>query len=59
MDTPSAASPHGSQLGRHVEPDNFVVQCPPHTTERALIQKLDWRLLPILCVIYVMAFLDR
>ena len=39
--------------------DHLLVQCPSHTTERALIQKIDWRLLPILCAIYIMAFLDR
>ena len=59
LDTSSAASPHCPKLDRHVEFGNLAVQCPPHTTERALIQKLDWKLLPILCIIYIMAFLDR
>lgn len=27
--------------------------------ERALIRKIDWKLLPTLCLIYLMAFLDR
>lgn len=50
-------SAHGVNKGANV--DDLLVQCPSHTTELALIQKIDWRLLPILCAIYIMAFLDR
>lgn len=42
-----------------VEFDNLAVRCPPHTTERALMRKIDCRLLPMLCLLYLMAFLDR
>ncbi|KAF2771288.1 MFS transporter-like protein [Teratosphaeria nubilosa] len=34
-------------------------QCPPHTTERKLVTKIDWHVLPFLCILYLLAFLDR
>ena len=33
--------------------------CPPHTTERALVRKTDLRILPVVVILYLMAFLDR
>ncbi|KAI0887492.1 MFS general substrate transporter [Annulohypoxylon maeteangense] len=42
-----------------VEYDELHVQCPPHTTERKLITKIDWKLIPFLCILYLLAFLDR
>ncbi|CAD6586114.1 MAG: hypothetical protein ASARMPREDX12_002272 [Alectoria sarmentosa] len=50
-------SAHG--VNERANVDDLLVQCPSHTTERALVRKIDWRLLPILCAIYIMAFLDR
>jgi hypothetical protein len=48
---------HGDQHGeKSVEPD---VQCPLGTTERALVNKIDWRVIPFLCIMYLLAFLDR
>jgi len=35
------------------------VPCPPHTTERKLLAKIDARLMPFLIVLYLLAFLDR
>ena len=35
------------------------VVCPAHTTERKLLIKIDWHLMPVLCVLYLLAFLDR
>jgi hypothetical protein len=29
------------------------------TTERKLMAKIDWHILPVLCVLYLLAFLDR
>lgn len=29
------------------------------TTERRLMAKIDWHILPCLCVLYLLAFLDR
>lgn len=34
-------------------------QCPAHTTERKLMAKIDLHVLPCLCILYLMAFLDR
>lgn len=42
-----------------VEYDELHVQCPPHTTERKLMNRIDWRLIPFLCILYLLAFLDR
>ncbi|KAF3064097.1 putative transporter C11D3.18C [Daldinia childiae] len=41
------------------EYDGLHVQCPPHTTERKLITRVDWHLIPFLCILYLLAFLDR
>jgi len=32
---------------------------PPGVSESALLRKIDWHVVPVLCVLYVMAFLDR
>lgn len=39
--------------------DDLPVPCPAHTTERKLMAKIDARLLPALCILYLLAFLDR
>jgi MFS family permease len=36
-----------------------LVQCPAHTTERKLITKIDLHVIPFLCIMYLLAFLDR
>ena len=41
------------------EYDELDVRCPPHTTERKMISRIDWRLVPFLCILYLLAFLDR
>jgi MFS family permease len=33
--------------------------CPPHTTERKLVNKIDFHVVPFLCILYLLAFLDR
>lgn len=33
--------------------------CPSHITERKLVAKIDIRLIPILVLVYILAFLDR
>lgn len=35
------------------------VPCPSHTTERKLVTRIDWHVLPFLCILYLLAFLDR
>ncbi|KAI1393752.1 MFS general substrate transporter [Hypoxylon trugodes] len=42
-----------------VEYDELHVPCPPHTTERKLMTRIDWNLIPFLCIMYLLAFLDR
>lgn len=39
--------------------DDLHVQCPPHTTERKLVARIDWHVVPFLCILYLLAFLDR
>ena len=41
------------------EYDELHVPCPPHTTEKRLMAKIDIRLLPFLSILYLLAFLDR
>ncbi|KAI2615453.1 MFS general substrate transporter [Hypoxylon sp. NC1633] len=42
-----------------IEYDELHVQCPPHTTERKLMTRIDWQLIPFLSILYLLAFLDR
>lgn len=42
-----------------IEYDELHVPCPPHTTERKIMNRVDWHLIPFLCVLYLLAFLDR
>lgn len=39
--------------------DDLHVECPPHTTERKLTAKIDLHVVPFLCILYLLAFLDR
>ena len=39
--------------------DELNVVCPSHTTERKLLAKIDLRVLPVLSILYLLAFLDR
>ena len=36
-----------------------LVVCPPHTTETKLVTKIDLHVIPFLCIMYLLAFLDR
>lgn len=45
--------------GNDVVDDNAPAVCPPHTTEAALMRRVDMRVIPCLCVLYLLAFLDR
>lgn len=42
-----------------MEYDDLNVVCPPHTTEAKLMAKIDFRVIPFLCILYLLAFLDR
>jgi MFS family permease len=46
----SPRDPHADELG---------VICPPHTTEAAIIRRIDLTVIPFLCILYLLAFLDR
>ncbi|KAF2861832.1 MFS general substrate transporter [Piedraia hortae CBS 480.64] len=35
------------------------MSCPEHTTERKLLARIDLHVIPFLCVLYLLAFLDR
>ena len=39
--------------------DHLQVPCPPHTTQRRLLTKVDLRVIPVLSILYLLAFLDR
>ncbi|KAF2461689.1 major facilitator superfamily domain-containing protein [Lineolata rhizophorae] len=39
--------------------EDLHVRCPPHTTERRLVNRIDFRVVPFLCIMYLLAFLDR
>lgn len=39
--------------------DDLHVQCPSHTTQRKLVTKIDFRVIPVLSILYLLAFLDR
>ncbi|KAF2722420.1 MFS general substrate transporter [Polychaeton citri CBS 116435] len=39
--------------------DDLHVECPSHTTERKLVSRIDLHVLPFLCIMYLLAFLDR
>lgn len=39
--------------------DELHVPCPPHTTELKLVSRIDWRLMPFVIIMYLLAFLDR
>lgn len=36
-----------------------VPVCPPHTTERKLLARIDVRVVPFLCIMYLLAFLGE
>ncbi|KAI1425993.1 major facilitator superfamily domain-containing protein [Xylaria sp. FL1777] len=36
-----------------------IVGCPPHTTERKMMTRVDWHILPFVTILYLLAFLDR
>lgn len=57
----------GSLNGSHDAADDAEGQvqthalpvCPPHTTERKLVTRIDLRVMPFLCVMYLLAFLGE
>lgn len=41
------------------EYDELGIVCPPHTTERKLMTRIDLHILPFISLLYLLAFLDR
>ena len=39
--------------------DDLHVQCPPSITQKRLVAKIDLRVIPVLSIMYLLAFLDR
>ncbi|KAK2787353.1 hypothetical protein FQN52_007257 [Onygenales sp. PD_12] len=48
-------SPNSSSIIQDVDLEATLV----HTTEKKLMAKIDFHILPVLCVLYLLAFLDR
>lgn len=46
-------------LSQNAYEEDLPIQCPPHTTERRLVSKIDLHVIPWLCIMYLLAFLDR
>lgn len=47
------------EVGSPAEFDELHVRCPPHTTEKKMMARIDLHLLPFIVVLYLLAFLDR
>lgn len=45
--------------GDSLSDDSFAYENPMGINERALVRKLDWKLLPPLTLLYLLSFLDR
>ncbi len=43
--------------GQQYLDDEAVPVCPPNTTERKLLTRIDLHVMPFLCVMYLLAFL--
>ena len=57
---PGATAGYGDDVPATDDYDaDLHVQCPPHTTERKLVARIDWHVVPFLCILYLLAFLDR
>ncbi|PVH94135.1 MFS general substrate transporter [Periconia macrospinosa] len=54
--TPDDNLPYGTPYDD--APDTAAV-CPPHTTESKLVTRIDLHVIPFLCIMYLLAFLDR
>ena len=39
--------------------EDHPITCPPNTTERKLMARVDLRVIPFLSIMYLLAFLDR
>ena len=58
FDTSTSTSGQGLENGDQDKSQEEPI-CPSHTSEKALLWRLDRRLVPVLIMLYLMAFLDR
>lgn len=58
-DASGSADDYNPQYDPSYEDAPDTVVCPPHTTESKLVTRIDLHVIPFLCVMYLLAFLDR
>lgn len=51
--------PDGARPNRENDDDDSQIQCPSNTTPRKLVSRIDFRVIPVLSILYLLAFLDR
>ncbi|KAK7987979.1 hypothetical protein PG989_008294 [Apiospora arundinis] len=49
----------GSDDALPYDANELTVVCPPHTTPRKIVTRIDFHLMPFLVILYLLAFLDR
>lgn len=60
IDSPQRTDPEKpAGANEPIYDDDRAIQCPPHTTERKLVTKIDFRVIPFLCIMYLLAFLGK
>ncbi|KAE8137205.1 major facilitator superfamily domain-containing protein [Aspergillus pseudotamarii] len=56
---PEQLTPQDDKNEGHVDAQPTDLPQLRHTTERKLMAKIDWHIMPCLCIMYLLAFLDR
>lgn len=56
---PEQLTPQDDKNEGHVDAQPSDLPQLRNTTERKLMAKIDWHIMPCLCVMYLLAFLDR
>ena len=67
--SPDSSGKEEKYVNNHYDPDiahpnaeyddDLHVQCPPHISQRRLVSRIDFRVIPVLSIMYLLAFLDR
>ncbi|KAG5919173.1 hypothetical protein E4U61_001144 [Claviceps capensis] len=58
-ETEAGSKPEVLFAGEGAQDSRCLVECPAHTTDRRLMAKIDLHVIPFLCIMYLLAFLDR
>ncbi|KAM0074168.1 High-affinity nicotinic acid transporter [Fusarium odoratissimum] len=58
-ESPVSLDPERSHVRDAVHTDDATVVCPSSTTDTKLMTKIDLHVIPFLCIMYLLAFLDR